>query len=184
MDYWDHPRPLQSSRLVVDLAGIPEASLREMHRQAEACLNGTVQLALAADSRATALTGIFGAGAVALLVMVAAVLTGDNSNLALVCAGSAAAALLFFGALVCAWSARPVDFHVGGYEPRLLAVAAGDEVEMIRGVTENIQTNIDANRAALDKAAHTVERGAQLAGASVPVGILVFIVVRMASRFF
>jgi hypothetical protein len=46
----------------LDLDQAPLESVKELHRQAETCLAGTVQLAISADQRATTMAGIFGAG--------------------------------------------------------------------------------------------------------------------------
>jgi hypothetical protein len=58
----------------MDLSEISLASVQELHRQAETCLSGTVQLAIAADQ------GIFGAGSVALLAAVATILAAASPN--------------------------------------------------------------------------------------------------------
>jgi hypothetical protein len=163
-----------------DFSAVPEAAIKEMHRQGEACLNGTIQFALAAQTRATAFAGIFAAGAVALLVMAAASLTGDKPNLPLIGAGLAASLFLFAGASLCAWSSRPINFFVGGYEPQLLAVAAGNnEIDMIRGATEDLQVRIDANRGALEWSARRINVGGVLAVAAVPAFIAFLTVGRL-----
>ena len=61
-------------------------TIEEIHRQGETLIQIMVQLALAADQRATTMTGIFGAGAVALLGAAAA-LIGATTALANVTPG-------------------------------------------------------------------------------------------------
>jgi hypothetical protein len=51
-----------------DFSNIPAETIKELHRQGEICLQGTVQLAIACDQRATTLTSILGAGTIALMV--------------------------------------------------------------------------------------------------------------------
>jgi hypothetical protein len=161
-----------------DFSAVPDAAIKEMHRQGEACLNGTVQFALAAQTRATAFAGIFAAGGVALLVMAAARLTGDRPSLPLISAGLAASLFLFTGASFCAWSSRPVNFFVGGYEPKLLAIAAGDnEIDMVRGATEDLQVRIDANRGALEWSSLRINVGGVLGVGAVPAFIIAFLAV-------
>jgi hypothetical protein len=160
---------------VMDLSEIPLPSIKELQRQGEACLQGTVQLALAADQRATTLTGIFGAGAVALLAAAATVLAGAHPDLSLVCGAGVTSLFLLGGAISCAWAGRPIDFFVTGYEPRLLAQSATDEVWMLRYAIEDIQTRIDANRRALERSARLLYQGALIAMAAVLAGAGTFL---------
>jgi hypothetical protein len=101
--------------------------------------------------------------------MAAARLTGDKPSLSLIGAALAASLFLFAGASFCAWSSRPINFFVGGYEPKLLAIAAGDnEIDMVRGATEDIQVRIDTNHGALEGSARLINFGGLLGAAAVP----------------
>lgn len=62
------------TRETIDFSTIPEGAIEEILRNGEACLEGTIQLAIAADQRATTMAGIFGAGSVALLAVAATIL--------------------------------------------------------------------------------------------------------------
>jgi hypothetical protein len=161
----------------MDISSVPEESIIELHAQAAACLQGTVQLAIAADQRATTLTGIFGAGTVALLAAAATVLEGSHPSQPLVWSACIAAEFLFAASLCCAWAARPINFSVGGYEPKLLAPAASDKLWMLRCVTEDIQARIDMNRLALDRGARILTAATLIALSSVPAGFIAFEVV-------
>jgi hypothetical protein len=44
-----------------DFSNVPRGAAKELCRQGELCLQGTVQLAIALDQRATTLTGVVGA---------------------------------------------------------------------------------------------------------------------------
>lgn len=161
-----------------DFSAVPEQVVEEIYRSGEACLVGTVQLAIAADQRATTMAGIFGAGSVALLAAAATVDGEASPHVALFYAALAIAGFLFVAALICAWAARPVDFFVGGYEPRLLAQSSGDSIWMKRYASEDIQVRIDHNRLALERAATLLERGAITAALSPLIGIATFLVLR------
>ena len=146
-----------------DFSHVPDQAVGELYRSGETCLMGTVQLAIAADQRATTMAGIFGAGSVALLAAAATVQTGLQGNPALVWAALLTALPLFIAGLVCAWSARPADFYVAGYEPRLLAKSVSDDLWMKRYASEDIQIRIDRNRITLERAAALLSRGAAVA---------------------
>jgi hypothetical protein len=97
----------------MDLSEISLASVQELHRQAETCLSGTVQLAIAADQRATTMAGIFGAGSVALLAAVATILAATSPNNPFI-GGASAMAALFFVAAVTSAMAATVHWHRTG----------------------------------------------------------------------
>jgi hypothetical protein len=165
-----------------DCSDVPAEGIRELHRQAEVCLGGTIQLALAADQRATTMAGIFGAGAVALLAANATVLAGNNPNVAFIVAASCVAIFLFCAALMCAWAGKPTDFHVGGFEPKLFAQSASDETWMLRYATEDLQMRIDFNRAVLAASARRLVTGALIAIVSVPAGVAAFVITALSGH--
>jgi hypothetical protein len=160
-----------------DFSEVPASVINEIVRNGETCLQGTVQLAIAADQRASAMAGIFGAGAVALLATAATVKASNLDDPALAWASLVTAAALFVAALLCAWSARPIDFHVAGYEPVKLAKCDGDEIWMKRYASEDIQIRIDANRTALVRGAAIMTKGAIIAAVSPFLGIASYIAV-------
>jgi hypothetical protein len=150
-----HPKPR------LDLSAIAPETIGELHRQAEACLDGTVQVALAADMRATTLAGIFGGGSVALLAGAATIVASgayDKFHPLLVSALIVAGAW-FVAAMLCAWAGRPSNFHLGGYEPRLFEKSATDVTWMLRYATEDMQARIDSNRSALERNAKVLRIG-------------------------
>jgi hypothetical protein len=102
--------------------------LKELLRQGEACLSETLRIAIAADSRATSLCGIFGAAGVALLAASAANFSGQYPEVALILAAVTAALIFLFASALAATGGRPTDFYIGGYEPsRLDLDACSDE---------------------------------------------------------
>jgi hypothetical protein len=171
-----------SARSKPDFSGIPDNAIRELHRQGELCLLGTMQLALAADQRATTHSGIFGAGAVALAAAMAGLISGGHPNIILIVSAAITAFFLFIGALLCAWSAKPTDFFVGGYEPRYLAVSCANEFYALRYATEDLQVRIDANRVTLEKSAGFLAWGRLAAASAVPAGIIAFCIMVASGR--
>jgi len=149
-----------------DFSNIPDAAADEIYRSGEICLSGTVQLAIAADQRATTMAGVFGAGAVALLAVAATVRSGEISDPSFMWASVLMALILFFAALLCAYAGRPIDFFVGGYEPRLYVECAGDPYWMRRYASEDIQRRIESNRLSHEKSSRLLNCGALMAAIS------------------
>jgi hypothetical protein len=169
----------------IDFSTVPPQALAELNRQGEACLQGTVQLAIANDQRAVTLTGMFGAAAGALAALVGALVAATHEpSLALFWAIGAAAALLFLAAILCAISAKPADFFVNGYEPRLLAqgCAGEDLTPILRAALEDVQNRIDRNRAALVRSARVLTSALWIGGAALPIAVVAFTVLSVCLR--
>lgn len=166
-----------------DFSEISKSVIDEVFQNGQTCLQGTVQLAIAADQRATALAGIFIAGAVALLATAATVKASSLDDPAFAWASLVTAAVLFLAALISGWSARPIDFHVAGYEPAKLAICDGDDVWMKRYACEDIQVRIDENRSSLERRAKILTRGAIIAALSPILGIASYLMVDHWSCF-
>jgi hypothetical protein len=158
-----------------DFSKIPATTAKELCRQGELCLQGTVQLAVAADQRATTLVGIFGAGSAALLAAAVSLSMNHSNKSSLIAAAMVTAFLLYCGALLCAWASRSTDFHVGGYEPRFLVMSVPqDEENLMRYVAEDVQTRISFNRDRLNNAAWYLNFGRVIALCAVPIGVITF----------
>lgn len=149
--------------------------LKELVHQGEVCLSDTVRLAIAADSRATTLCGIFGAAGVALLAAAAANFSSQHSERAFIAAALVAGILFIFASAVAAFAARPADFHVGGDQPQRLANVT-DALSQLRYIAIDFQMRIDKNRAAMELSAARTNRALYLAGSAVLGGAIVFIV--------
>src|SRR5262245_13902941 len=104
-----------ASMSMLDCSVVPDDAIGEVHRQAEKCLQGNVQLATALDQRATATSGIFGAGALALVTAAAAMGGTVRPFFPFIFGGGTAALLLYIGALFCAWATRSGNIFVPGY---------------------------------------------------------------------
>jgi len=165
----------------VDWSDTSDAALRELLRQGELFLQGTIQLGVAADQRAVALSTRFGGGAIALLAAAATVLAGSHPNLAMEWAATVTAAFLFVGSFLAALAAHPVDFFVGGYAPKLLQASSSDEMWMLRYVVQDVQIRIDTNRAAISRAAALSSNALRVAGFGIFSGIVVFAILTLRS---
>lgn len=162
------------SDMSYDFSSIPNDSVDEILQQGQDCLSGTIQLAIASDQRATAMASIFGAGFVALLATAAAIFGGSTFNEPLFYACLTTSSALFIASFICAWAARPIDFFVGGYEPRYLIKSAGDSSWMKKYAAEDVQKRIDANRKCLSKSSKCVTIGATIALVAPLLGLLAF----------
>jgi hypothetical protein len=165
----------------LDLSAVPDGAIKELHRQGELCLQGTVQLAIAADQRATTTSGILGAGSIALMVAGASMVLNPASRPTLIGAVFGVAFTLLSGAILCARAARSIDYFVAGYEPRLLAKSASDEIWMLRCAAEDIQARINHNRKTLEKSSKMLTLGRAAAFAALPVGIMIFTIMSAGS---
>ncbi len=164
------------------LRDVDVGALRELARQGEHCLHGTVQLALAADQRATTMAGICGAAAVALAAAVAVLFSAERPDAAMIVAFATGGLVLFVASVVCAWASRPIDFHVAGYEPRALSVAASQENWMLIYLIEDLQRRIDANRLAREAETRQYELGLLIAASAIPLAVAAYVVVPYLSR--
>ena len=105
-----------------DEGGSPQAStdlLREFVRQGEVKLNAILELATAANLRATTLCGIFGTSSVALGGAVLAYAASNHQHLPLILAGIVAGLGFFIAAMVAGWATVPRDFYIAGASPLL-----------------------------------------------------------------
>jgi hypothetical protein len=157
-----------------DWSNIPDESVEELLREAREHLRGTIELGINSDHRAASLCGVFGGGAFALLVAASTIFSGAHSDAPLQWAGVATAFVLFYSAYLCAQSARPADFHVGGYEPERLFSSATDLMWMRRYAIEDMQSRIQVNRAEINREARLVTRAIHIAVIAVGLGVAVY----------
>ena len=162
------------SRRRYDFTEVDDQAIKEFHRQAELALEGTVKLAIAADSRATTSTSILSAATAGSLVVSANLAGAEHPHAVLIGSIVSASFCLLLAAAYCALASRPIDFYVTGYEPDLLFPAAVSDNHIRRVSTADIQMRIDANRVALKSAAETLRRGQALAALAPVVFLLTF----------
>ena len=171
----------------LELSGLALEALQELNRQGEACLDGTIRLALASDQRAVTLTGVFGAAATALAALLGAFVTAAHEPAAPLLIAIGVASLLFFLLLLaCTLSAKPVEFFVGGYEPRLLVrgCSGDDTTPLLRASITDLQCRIDRNRVALERSARLLTCGLRLGLGALPAAVVCFITVLVAPHLF
>jgi hypothetical protein len=156
-----------------------EKVLRELLHQGETCLSEILRLAIAADTRATAFCGVFGAAGVTLLAISAANFSSQHSEWALILSIIVAAILFLCASGLAATAGRPIDFYIGGYEPRRLAPVA-DHLSQLRFIVTDIQVRIDANSLAMKRSATRVNCAMGLALLAVITGALTFFFVRFS----
>jgi hypothetical protein len=164
----------------LDWSNVAGGAEPEILRQAEACLTATERLAIAADQRATRLCGTFGGATVALLAGAMALIAKDSEG-SLVAGLAATATLMFIACILAAVAARPRDFQVAGYEPRLLLPGCSNKETMIRFIVEDTQQCINTNRRALEGAATLLVSSLWVGGAAVLAGIGAFVIFRAAN---
>ena len=142
------------------------------------------------------MAGILGATAIGLFAAAAALTTSvialavaaaptaaDTFGHALTMALLVTGVGLFAASLFCAWSARPIDFYIGGYEPRLLVDGPTDRFWMPRYVIADLQFRISKNSIALASAARRLIVGIAIAAAAPLVGISVYAMVTILHLF-
>ena len=151
-----------------DFSRVPDEAIDEFHRQAELWLEGTIKVALAADSRATTSTGILSAATGAMLVLAANLAVAPAPHVSLLWSVIVAAAFLLVGAGFCVTAARPIDFYVSGYEPKLLYPTATNASKIKRLSAASIQERIDANSTSLVASAKKLKRGQFIAALAAP----------------
>jgi hypothetical protein len=164
---------------MMDWQNIPEPAVREILRQGETYLDGTLKTGIGADQRATTLMGIYGAIGVALLVVAATLETRPQPDLSLIGAIVVTAFLVLLAGVICGLAGRPIDFYVGGYEPEKIVRSSTDELWLLRFVCEDLQRRIDINRRTLEKSAALISKSFLVAGAAIVVGIVVFVCLRV-----
>lgn len=163
---------------------LPLELAREIHRQGEARLNAITTIATAADLRATALCGVFGAGAVGVGGALLAYLPQASS--ALTAGATTTAVLLFLAAIQAARSGAPVDFYVAGSDPKALRDYAWDgeqwrdEATVLDGIAQSTQADAIAHdRMVLLKGSNRLTVALWLGLASLPAGLAFYLVTRL-----
>jgi len=136
-----------------DWSNVPDGSAREMLRQGEVRIADLLAVSIASDQRATALGSAFGALAAGLFAADATLLTIQRFDLAASLGIGIAALGSLLASLLCFYAGRPVNFFVGGYEPRKLLSSATDEEWMIRYICQDMQDRIEEDKKVLNRSA-------------------------------
>lgn len=163
---------------------MPAEVAREIARQGEVRLSALMDLATAADLRATTLCGICGAGSVGIMAAVLAVLSSDHQSWPLIAGGVVSSFCLFISAIIAAMSGAPRDFYLGGGNPDTLRnwswTGAGwrNETEMLDATGDRYARSIAANAAILRSNTWRIQASLWIAGVSPIFGLLAFFICR------
>jgi hypothetical protein len=161
---------------------IPTELAREIARQGEVRLAALTTIGIAADSRANMLCGILGATCTAVLAGVVACMALNPPLSRVASAGIVVAATLFASAIVAAWAGVPRDFYVAGGQPKKLRLWSWkgsdwrDEAEMLDASAIRYALLIDRDSRILDAGSKRFMRALILAGAALPLGVLVYLI--------
>jgi hypothetical protein len=145
-----------------------------MLRQGEARIADLLTVSIAADERATALSSSFGALAAGLFAAVATILTIQKFDGAVTVSIGIAAIGSLIASFVCGYAGRPIDFFVGGYEPKSLIPSAVDEVWLLRYICQDVQRRIELDKKVLKQTALLTTVGTTVAIMSVLLGVVAF----------
>lgn len=149
-------------------SGVTEPMARQILAQGEAYLQAQLQSAIASDSRATSMSGLF------VTLALAAVGAGlgywqQIASVSPLLSGLTAGGLLTAAAALSAWAGRPIDFFYPGNEPRhWFGNRTGDLVQMLGGEAENYDKHIAINDRALGDSQIALRRAYKL-GIAAPI---------------
>lgn len=156
----------------VDWTNVKPEVAREILRQGEMHLQGMLQLAIAADQRATTTAGIFLAVVAAVL---AVIFTASPSGLLLLAGSVLAASYIIAGAL-CILASLPIEFGIPGNYPKNWWGDRSQPIEITLGQeSENCQEIIEDNFEKLKRNARYFRAGclAAIIGSSISTAILI-----------
>lgn len=169
--------PNMSNSIPIDIA-------REIARQGDTRLMALMNLATAADLRATTLCGIFGAAGVAIGAALLAYISTDHAYRGLIISGSLVTLLLFAGAFMAALAGAPRDFYIAGGDPDSLRnwVWDGsewrDEAALLDATGQRLAEAIEKNRRILESGTNRINIALWLAASAPIVGVIVYFVAR------
>lgn len=167
----DHPK--------IDWSKSSDDTVREIVREAEAFIAAQVQLATAADQRASVMASVFAAAGAALVAGLIALVGAEHADgkVAIYIGGGLAAGLFLVGAALCVSATLPTGFDLPGGEPnnwRRDVESGRPVIESLREQAENYQGKIDDNGGVLRANAKRFKWGALLGLAAPFVGFVVW----------
>jgi hypothetical protein len=162
------------------VATTPPQLAREIARQGEARLAALMSLGTAADLRATALCGIFGAAAVAIGAAVLTSIATGHLIVPLIVGGAIVSIGLLSAAVILAHAAAPRDFYIAGGNPDILKEWLWDagkwrsETEMLEATGDRFARSIAENHRNLELGSRRVRFALWVALATPLIGITAF----------
>lgn len=165
-------------------AGIPLELAREIERQAELRLESTKDIAAITVARATTVSGIFGAAAVALIAALLAYVGADHPKPRLILAGAVTASLLLIASGLATFASASRRFRAAGSDPVKLRNWCWDaparrwrsEEQLLDALAQKLAGAIDENRRLLEKEGLLLNISLWVALASLLAGIAVFFI--------
>jgi hypothetical protein len=148
--------------------GISDEGQKELLRQAELMVNGSISVTVGHDSRAATVMSVFGAGGIALLAVTASLIAASKPDWLLICAPVVGAIGLLFAAVCSACAIAPVRFLLPGAKPKTMFYGdvkndAYIRIALIhsadRAIAHNIQT--------LERSSKWLELALSVAGSSI-----------------
>jgi hypothetical protein len=137
--------------------------LKEVVRLSEKYLDAQLSIIAALSQRAAAITGMFGAGALAMVAVLVTVLNAQRPDATLLIYGLAMIppAAMFVGCVYCALAASAGTFHPAGSDPlRWKGNTAKKHLnEALVGQLNNYQSYITGNAAIIARHARHFQRG-------------------------
>jgi hypothetical protein len=142
----------------INWTGVSEATARQIMMQGETFMQAQLQAAIAADSRATAMAGLYTTLALAVLGAGFGYSDSTDSDSALY-AGLFAGVFLIFAAVFANWAARPCDFYLPGNQPsQWFPVKRVALNKLLGGEAENYEARITFNESTLASNKRALER--------------------------
>jgi hypothetical protein len=159
----------------VDWTGVSEKMARQILEQGEKFMAAQLQAALAADSRATSMAGMF--VTLALAAIAGGVAWGDGAHgWAYLLGGFVTGGLLLWAAYRAAWAARPIDFYFPGNQPaQWWPNRQSNLVRMLGGEAENYEGRIKYNQEQLERNQGAIKDAFALAIVAPAIGAAVWL---------
>jgi len=162
----------------VDWSEVDEGMARQIFEQGQTFLQAQLQVALAADQRATAIAGLFATVGTA-AIGGAFAYWDKEADSAILVAGVLTGVGMIAGALRALWAARPVPFNTAGNYPNKWYECRTEPLALMLGAeAENYQACITENEAILKANGAAIRQGATLAVASPLAGTLAWFLLR------
>jgi hypothetical protein len=147
--------------------GYDPEKVREMFNLGQAYLGAQLQTALAADSRAMSMAGLFVTLALAILAAGLGYWQTNKDSWAVLLPALTAAGLLVSAGAQAGWAARPIVFYLPGTHPEQLFKCRGDDLAtMLGGQAEIDDRDIRRNERCMAANARAVMRAFWIAVAA------------------
>ena len=160
-----------------ELLAIVDEAVPEVIRQAELKMQQALQMALAGDQRASALTAAYGAVAAGLLAAAGTLGAMGHARAPLGAGLATGAALFLIAACVCAGGGRAIAFYVAGNDPASVWMSANNLLGMSRLYCRELDLRLKRNAAVLARTGRWTNWGQAIAAAAPLAGLAVYLVV-------